>query len=74
MESIKDNYVKKKRKWKNPQISNRKEQIMGERIILKYITARNSQKWWIIWIFMRKQHFNPQTEYTKIIPCLGITY
>lgn len=40
MESIKDNYVKKKKKWKNPQIYNRKEQIMGEKIILIDLTAR----------------------------------
>lgn len=40
MESIKDNYVKKKRKFKNQQIYNRKEQIMGEKIILIDLTAR----------------------------------
>lgn len=65
---------KRKENEKNPQIYNRKEQIMGEKIILKDITARNSQKRWIIWIFMKKQHSNPQTEYTKIIPGLDIPY
>lgn len=74
MESIKDNYVKKKKNEKNPQIYNRKEQIMGEKIILIDINSQNSQKWWIIWIFMKKKHSNPQTEYTKIIPCLDIPY
>ena len=65
---------KRKENEKNPQIYNRKEQIMGEKIILKDITARNSQKRWIIWIFMKKQPSNPQTEYTKIIPGLDIPY
>lgn len=59
--------------WKR-KFYNKKEQIMGEKIILKDTTARNSQEWWILWIFMKKQHSSPQTKYTKIIPCLNIPY